>query len=160
MTTAKGDKTARLEEKLLAALEPLVKSEGLVLVEMQLRSEGSGLVLRLFVDRPEGGVTLDECAQVSRQASDLLDVEDFIPGRYRLEVSSPGLTRRLRTRRDFELFAGRPVRVMHTDEDGKSRTAIGVLKGVMGDDVLLEAGGRTRPIPLAQVNKANLVPSL
>ncbi|MFH1059952.1 MAG: ribosome maturation factor RimP [Pseudomonadota bacterium] len=160
MTTAKFSKAAELEAKLLDLLDPVVRSEGLVLVEIQFRSEGSGQVLRLYVDRPEGGVTLDECAQVSRQASDLMDVEDVIAGRYRLEVSSPGLTRRLKTLRDFEMFAGRPVRVIHLDEAGKSRTIKGVLKGVMGQDILLESDGRTRPIPLERVNKANLVPVL
>lgn len=160
MATAKAPKAAELEAKLLETVEPVVRSEGLVLVEMQFRPEGSGQVLRLYVDRPEGGVTLDECSQVSRQLSDLLDVEDLIPGRYRLEVSSPGLTRRLKTSRDFELFAGRPVRVIFMDETGKSRTLHGVLKGVMGQDILLETEGRTRPIPLERVNKANLVPTL
>lgn len=156
MTQAKAGKSAELEARLHDLLEPVVRSEGLILVELQYRSEGGGQVLRLYVDRPEGGVSLDECAQVSRQASDLMDVEDLVPGRYRLEVSSPGLTRRLKTARDFEMFAGRPVRVMHLDEAGKSRTVLGVLKGLMGEDVLVEAEGRTRAIALASVTKANL----
>jgi ribosome maturation factor RimP len=156
MMPAKASKSKEMEEKLLALLEPLVRSEGLVLVELQWRPEGAGQVLRLFVDRPDGGVTLDECALVSRQASDLLDVEDFIPGRYHLEVSSPGLTRRLRTPRDFEVFAGRDLRMVFVDVDGKSRTLLGVLKGLQGDEVLLETKDGLKTIPLGQVAKANL----
>jgi ribosome maturation factor RimP len=112
--------------------------------------------LRLFIDRSEGGVTLDECALVNRQAGDLLDVEDFIAGRYRLEVSSPGLTRRLKTRRDFEIFAGRPARLIYLDQEGKSRTLRGVLKGCQGQDVLVEAEGVKRAIALDKLAKANL----
>ena len=63
-------------------VEPVVRSEGLVLVELQWRPEKRGSVLRLYVDRPEGGVTLEECAVVSRQVSDLLDVEDVISARF------------------------------------------------------------------------------
>ncbi len=158
-----ADKTAAQQEtlaKLQAMLEPVARSEGLVLVEMQYRPEGSGLVLRLFVDRPEGGVTLEECAQVSRQVSDLLDVEDMIPSRFHLEVSSPGLNRRLKTERDFELFAGRAVKVIYLDEQGKSRTVRGQLKGVQGQEVLLDMDGRMLAVPLARINKANLDPGL
>ncbi len=153
---AKASDSKEMAARLTELLEPVVRSEGLMLVELQWRSEGSGQVLRLYIDRPEGGVTLDECAEVNRQASDLLDVEDLIPGRYRLEVSSPGLTRRLRTRRDFEIFAGRPVRLIYLDQEGKSRTLRGVLKGCQGQDVLVEAEGVKRAIALDKVAKANL----
>ncbi|MBA4358183.1 MAG: ribosome maturation factor RimP [Desulfovibrio sp.] len=149
-----------LKIRLQELLEPVARSEGLILVELQYRAEGSGLVLRLYVDRPQGGVTLDECAQVSRQAGDLLDVEDIIPARFRLEVSSPGLTRKLKTPRDFEIFAGRAVKVMYLDQEGKSRVLRGQLKGVQGDEVLVEAEGRLSALPLAKVAKANLDPGL
>ncbi|MFH1033586.1 MAG: ribosome maturation factor RimP [Pseudomonadota bacterium] len=153
---ARASNSKEMEARLSELLEPVVRSEGLMLVELQWRPEGSGQVLRLFIDRPEGGVTLDECAIVNRQAGDLLDVEDLIPGRYRLEVSSPGLTRRLRSRRDFEIFAGRPVRLIYLDQEGKSRTIKGVLKGCQGQDVLVEAEGVKRAIALDKVAKANL----
>jgi ribosome maturation factor RimP len=149
-----------LKAKLQEILEPVVRSEGLILVELQYRAEGSGLVLRLYVDRPQGGVTLEECAQVSRQAGDLLDVEDVISGRFHLEVSSPGLTRRLRTPRDFEVFAGRAVKVMYLDQEGKSRTLRGRLKGLQGREVVIEAEGRMRALALERLTKANLDPGL
>jgi len=153
---AKASNSKEMEARLTELLEPVVRSEGLMLVELQWRSEGSGQVLRLYVDRPGGGVTLDECALVNRQAGDLLDVEDIAPGRYRLEVSSPGLTRRLKTPRDFEIFAGRPVRLIYADQEGKSRTLKGILKGLQGQDVVVEADGGNRAIALDKVAKANL----
>ncbi|MBI5522989.1 MAG: ribosome maturation factor [Desulfarculus sp.] len=153
---AKASNSNDMESKLTELLEPVVRSEGLMLVQLQWRPEGSGQVLRLFVDRPEGGVTLDECTEVNRQAGDLLDVEDLIPGRYRLEVSSPGLTRRLKTRRDFEIFAGRPARLIYLDQEGKSRTIKGVLMGCQGGDVLVQTPEGQRAIALDQVAKANL----
>lgn len=143
---------ARLHE----LTEPVVRSEGLVLVELIWRREGRGRVLRLYVDRPEGGVTLDECAVVSRQISHLLDVEDFIPGKYSLEVSSPGLTRQLKNPREYDIFAGRPARVVIRDADGRTETVKGVLKGLAGEEVLIETKGRVRSVPLSQVAKAKL----
>jgi ribosome maturation factor RimP len=143
---------ARLHE----LTEPVVRSEGLVLVELIWRREGRGRVLRLYVDRPEGGVTLDECAMVSRQISHLLDVEDFIPGKYSLEVSSPGLTRQLKNPREYDVFAGRPARIVIRDADGRTETVKGVLKGLAGEEVLIETKGRVRSVPLCQVAKAKL----
>lgn len=147
----------KLEQRLLELIEPIVRSEGLILVELQNRPEHSGFVLRLFVDRPGGGVTLDECTLVSRQISDLLDVEDLINGAFRLEVSSPGLERRLKSRREYELFAGRTAKLVIEPEQGDSREIIfGKLMGLQGDDVLVEVDERVRAVPLGQVAKANL----
>ena len=143
---------ARLHE----LTEPVVRSEGVVLVELIWRREGRGRVLRLYIDRPEGGVALDDCALVSRQISHLLDVEDFIPAKYSLEVSSPGLTRQLKSPREYDIFAGRPARMVIRDPDGRTETVKGVLKGLAGEEVLIETKGRVRSVPLSQVAKAKL----
>lgn len=143
---------ARLHE----LTEPVVRSEGLVLVELIWRREGRGRVLRLYIDRPEGGVALEDCALVSRQISHLLDVEDFIPAKYSLEVSSPGLTRQLKSPREYDIFAGRPARMVIKDPDGRTETVKGVLKGLAGEEVLIETKGRVRSVPLSQVAKAKL----
>lgn len=143
---------ARLHE----LTEPVVRSEGLVLVELIWRREGRGRVLRLYIDRPEGGVALDDCALVSRQISHLLDVEDFIPAKYSLEVSSPGLTRQLKSPREYDIFAGRPARMVIRDPDGRTETVKGVLKGLAGEEVIIETKGRVRSVPLSQVAKAKL----
>ena len=143
---------ARLHE----LAEPVVRSEGLMLVELIWRREGKGRVLRLYVDRPEGGVTFDDCALVSRQLSHLLDVEDLVPAKYRLEVSSPGLTRQLKSPREYDIFAGRPARLVVKSPDGRTETVKGLLKGLAGEEVLIETKGRVRSVPLNQVAKANL----
>ncbi len=147
---------AGLEQRLTELLEPVVRSEGLMLVELVWQREAGGQVLRLYVDRAGGGVTLDECMAVSRQISDLLDVEDFIGDRYSLEVSSPGLDRRLKAPREYEIFAGRSARLVISEPGGGTRTLKGVLGGLMGDDVLLEVAGKVKAVPLAQVVKARL----
>ena len=88
--------------------EPIVSSEGMELVDLEYRREGPGWVVRLYVDKP-GGVTLDDCREISQQFGARLEVEDRIPHRYTLEVSSPGLDRVLRKAVDFDRFAGHAV---------------------------------------------------
>lgn len=151
-----GMASPELAQRLAELAEPVARSEGLFLVELIWRRESSGWVLRLYVDRPEGGVSLEECALVSRQLSRLLDVEDLIPGPYHLEVSSPGLTRRLKGRREYDIFSGRPVRLVVRGDQGGTETLAGRLKGLMGEEVLLEMDGRVRAVPLERVAKARL----
>ncbi len=151
---------SEMEQRLRRLIEPVVRSEGLMLVELNWRRESGGQVLRLIVDRKQGGVNLDECAALSRQVSDLLDVEDPIAAPFTLEVSSPGLTRRLKDPREFELFAGRPAKLVVSEPGGGSRTLKGVLKGTMGGDVLIEVKGKVRAVPVAAVAKARLEVSL
>jgi ribosome maturation factor RimP len=156
MTRDIGEGSVSLEERLTALLEPVVRSEGLALVEVVWRREPQGQVLRLYVDRNEGGVNLDDCTVLSRQISDLLDVEDIIHGRYNLEVSSPGLTRRLKRPREYEVFAGRLARLIVVDDKGRTKSLKGRLKGLKAGEVLLEEKGRVRAIPLERVTRANL----
>jgi len=99
-----------LMDRLRPTLERVVEFAGMELVHVEARPESGGLVLRLYIDR-EGGVTLDDCAAVSRQVSAQLDLEDPIQGRYTLEVSSPGLDRPLVRDRDFQRFEGNAVRI-------------------------------------------------
>ncbi|MCB2225155.1 MAG: ribosome maturation factor RimP [Desulfarculaceae bacterium] len=147
---------SEMERRLRDIVAPVVRSEGLMLVELNWRRESGGQVLRLIVDRREGGVNLDDCALLSRQVSDLLDVEDPTNGPFNLEVSSPGLTRKLKDPAEFDLFAGRPAKLTVNEPDGKSRTLRGVLKGTMGDDVLIEVKGKPMAVPVASVAKARL----
>jgi ribosome maturation factor RimP len=90
--------------------EPLCLSEGLELVHIEYQREQSGRTLRLYLDKP-GGVTLDDCAAVSRQLGDILDVSLESEAAYRLEISSPGLNRPLGKLEDFKRFSGRRVKV-------------------------------------------------
>jgi ribosome maturation factor RimP len=140
---------------------PLLQSLGLELVELEYRKEGQGMVLRLFIDKP-GGVTLDDCADVSRELSEILDVEDIVHCHYSLEVSSPGLNRPLKKESDYLRYLGRLVKVrtyeLVADEAGNMRkTFLGKLVAFSDGIVSLHLNeGQTAAIPLEKIAKANL----
>jgi len=79
-----------------------------------------------------------------------------VPAKYRLEVSSPGLTRQLKNPREYDIFAGRLARLVIKDPEGRTETVKGLLKGIAGEEVLIETKGRVRSVPLSQVAKAKL----
>ena len=125
-------------DKVLAAIEhyaePLLRDMGLELVEAQFRREGHGWVVRLFIDS-EPGISLDDCAAVSRAIGTWLDVEDLIEHAFHLEVSSPGLERPLKKIEDFQRFVGRKARVkLKTDRQGQFAYT-GTLEQVVGEQV-------------------------
>jgi ribosome maturation factor RimP len=101
---------ANLEEKLKEKLLPLIEEESLELVDLEFSSGGPKSLLRIYVDKP-AGVTIDNCANLSRKVSDFLDMEDLVPYRYNLEVSSPGLDRPLIKKEDFVRKIGEKIRV-------------------------------------------------
>lgn len=144
-----------LSGELQRELEQVAAEEGCELVH----AEFQGGTLRLVIDHQDG-VTLEHCSSVSRQASSILDVEDYGGGRYVLEVSSPGLDRQLYRPLDYERFCGSKVRVRFMDPGTrKRRTVIGVLESFRGDDggeVIISADGDTIELPLADIEKANL----
>ncbi len=150
-----------LVSRMTELAEPLAVSLGMELVDIEYKREGRAMVLRLFVDR-EGGVTLDDCAKVSRELSEILDVEDFIEEDYTLEVSSPGLNRPLKKPADYERYRGRSVKIktfdLIPDDAGNPRkTFVGELLGLDNKVVRLKLNeGQTAGIPLDKVAKANL----
>ena len=151
-----------IPEQVAQLLEPIIRDLGLELVDCEFKKFGRGHALRVFIDKP-GGVNLDDCADVSRELSVQLDVEDCIPGRYTLEVSSPGLDRPLKRLEDFARFSGQLAMIktseLHPDERGSMRkTFLGTIDGVEGDTVLvtLREGGIAARIPLSHIAKANL----
>ena len=122
---------------------------------VELKQEGASWFLRVFIDR-ETGVGLEECERVSERLGVLLDVEDPIESSYTLEVSTPGLDRPLRTKRDYERFAGRLARIKTLERfDDRSRFR-GRLAGIEGENVLLEDNRETRSIPLSAIESARL----
>jgi ribosome maturation factor RimP len=148
-------------EKLIT---PILADFALELVDLELKGEGRRQLLRIFIDKP-GGVTLDECAEVSREVSALFEVEDPIDGAYVLEVSSPGLDRPLKKLQDFERFAGRMVklrtqRLLDPDDRGHQRkTFAGELLGIDGTQVRLrqtDRRGGEISIAFEAIDKANL----
>ena len=131
---------------------------GLELVLAEFLRMGGRLTVRLTIDR-EGGVTLEDCADFSRRVGAVLEVEDPIPGPYCLEVSSPGLDRRLVKETDYERFRGRLAKVTLSSPLEGRRNFQGTIGGVEAGEILLEIeGGRIVRLPLAAVEKARLVP--
>ena len=153
-----------LSDRIAAMIEPALKAMGYEIVRVQLggghNPSGRSATLQIMCDRLDGqALTLDDCAEISRLASAVLDVEDPIAGGYTLEVSSPGLDRPLTRPKDFERFAGAEARVeLSLPVDGQRRFK-GVLRGLDDDAVILETGdGRCR-LALADIEKAKLVPA-
>lgn len=103
-------KREEYEQKTEALLQPIMKRTGFELVDVEYVKEGSNYYLRAYIDK-EGGITIDDCEAVSRELSDLLDAEDFIPEAYFMEVSSPGLGRQLKKEKDFVRSIGKDVEV-------------------------------------------------
>ena len=130
-------------------------SEGLELVEVEYRREARGWVLRLYVDK-EGGITLDDCAKISREIGRNLDVEDLIATPYILEVSSPGLTRPLKTEKDFMKYRNRLVKVRTSQPVENRRQFMGRLRGVGEERIQIEVDGKVFLVPLSFIAKANL----
>ena len=143
-------------EKVRGMAGQVLEYAGMQLVHLEMHRESRGLILRLYIDK-DGGVTLDDCAHVSRQISAQLDMEDPIEDRYTLEVSSPGLDRPLVTDVDFAKFAGRLIRLStHVPLEGR-RHFQGRLDGMFDGSVRLTLeGGRQVSIPRDQVAKARL----
>jgi len=154
---AKVDVAERITEITEQILAPL----GLGLVDLEYKREGRDMVVRLFIEK-EGGITLDICSAVSRELSDILDVEDFMPENYTLEVSSPGICRPLKKIADYERFVGELVKVRTFEAlpdaaGNKRKTFLGKLTGIVDGIIGIDLQeGQHADIPLDKVAKANL----
>jgi ribosome maturation factor RimP len=148
---------AGLNERLIGLIEPLVGNLGYELVDLEFSGgHGSGL-LRVFIDRAEG-VGIEDCERVSREVSALLDVHDPIPSAYRLEVSTPGLDRVLRTPAHFARFAGARIEVeLAVAREGRRRYT-GRLAHSGDSGFELTVDGTPVPVSYAEVLRARLVP--
>jgi len=135
----------------------VAESEGLEVVEVQLLGGGKKRMLRITIDKP-AGVSHADCELVSQQVGTILDVEDIMAGgSYTLEVSSPGVERKLRGPADFERFVGRKAKVVLREPVEDRRYWEGILAGFAGDVVTLEPSpGKTVQFTVQQVEKANL----
>jgi ribosome maturation factor RimP len=147
-----GEIISRLEE----LIQPLIESQGAELVELQYGRPKRGRgILRLFVDRPEG-ISIEELARLSRIVGGLLEVHDVIPGPYTLEVSSPGLTRALKTPKDYQRYAGRLARVTTRAPWEGRQVHCGIIEGLKDDQVCLREGETVVCIPLSEIARARL----
>jgi len=145
-----------LEHKLRELTESILRFEQFELVDLSFSRGSGGGLLRIVMDR-DGGVSVEDCAMVSRELSAVLDVEDLIPGRYILEVSSPGLDRPLKGLADFMKFGGRLAKVtLHEAVDGQ-KVLTGRIMRVEGENVLLDLPGKgTLTLRYSNVKKARL----
>jgi len=131
-------------------------SEGIELVQVELKGGGQNQFLRISIDKPEG-ITHADCENISQQVGTILDVEDVVPGRYTLEVSSPGVERQLVKEKDFERFQGKKVKVVLREAVDNQRHLEGRLAGAGEGLITLDLGsGRTARFRFDQVEKANL----
>jgi len=142
--------------------ERVARDYGLEIVHCDVLGDRGATLLRIFIDKPEG-VTHEDCARVSNELSVILDVEDLIPNRYTLEVSSPGLNRGLYKPADYERFKGSVVRIRTAEPIDGRRSFKGELQGIEGDQVSIvtDAGTdreQTFKFALDQIAKANLEP--
>jgi ribosome maturation factor RimP len=150
---------ATLRERLIALIEPVLGQLGYELVDLEYSAGRSNALVRLFIDKVEGGVGLDDCEQVSREISALLDVNDPIPTTYTLEVSSPGFDRVLRTQAHFGRFVGARVLVeLKAPREGGRRRYTGTLLSVDAAGVALEVDRQKVEVPFVELAKARLAP--
>jgi len=149
--------TEEIKQKLEELVQPLAVSQGLDLVDLELHRPRRGrTILRLFLDRPGGGITLEEIARVSRMVGGLLEVYDLIPESYHLEVSSPGLTRPLKKPGDYQRYVGRLVRITTRGVMNGRQVFRGILQGLEDDQVCLQEGETVYRLPLPEIAKARL----
>ncbi len=142
-------------EKIAVLIEPSLEAMGYELVRVQL-SGGQNQILQVMAER-DGGMTVDNCADVSRAISALLDVEDPIAGAYTLEVSSPGIDRPLVRAKDYDRFKGFDAKVETRHAIEGRRRFKGRLDGVDGDEVVVTTQNGEARIPLDDIAKAKLI---
>ncbi|MFN2328854.1 MAG: ribosome maturation factor RimP [Chromatocurvus sp.] len=143
------------EETLRQLLQPTVEALGFEMWGVEYLSQGRHSVLRLYIER-EAGISVDDCALVSAQIGSILDVEDPISGDYTLEVSSPGLDRRLFNLSQYDRFSGETVDIrLRMPFEGQRRFR-GVLKGMEGDEIVVQVDDHEYLLPFDQIDKARV----
>jgi ribosome maturation factor RimP len=141
--------------RVTCAVEPILRESALDLVDVEFHPSGKRWLLRIYMER-EGGVSIGDCERVSRDLSRVLDVEDIIDHPYVLEVSSPGLTRALKKRADFERSKGKSCRIITASAIGGRNEFSGEIVDVAGDEVEVRGERGVYRIPLGEIRKARL----
>ncbi len=147
----------RIEEKTKELIKDIVEEQGLRLFDVEYRPEGRGWTLRVIVDK-FGGVNIGDLERLSRTISPMLDVEDFIPHSYNLEVTSPGLTRELKKPEHFAFFIGRLIKVITREPIEGKREIVGLIDDIEQGILKVKPKGEDRiiHIPLSAIAKARL----
>jgi len=141
-------------ERVKELLIPILEEKKLKLVDIEFIKEGKP-VLRIYIYNPEG-TTIENCEFVSRRIGTILDVEDLIPYSYTLEVSSPGLDRKLKNKEEYEIFKGRDIKIFTSEPINEKSFFKGKLLGLENEDVKIEEDNKEIKIPLEKINKAQL----
>jgi ribosome maturation factor RimP len=144
-----------MEQQISSMVGPLIKEKGLELVDVEYVKEGAHWYLRIYIDK-DGGVDMDDCADVSHVVSDMLDIKNPIPQAYMLEVSSPGLERPLKKNEDFDRFQGRLVTVHTSSLFQGYKKFTGHLIGLINDEIVLEYEDKRIAIPRNLVKQTHL----
>ena len=148
-----------MSAQLRSLIEPVVTGMGFELWGVEYLTQGRYSVLKIFIDS-ENGIDVDDCASVSRQVGSLLDGEEPLRGQYTLEVSSPGMDRRLFTFEQFDLMKGFQVKLkLNKPFDGKKRFT-GLLVGTEDKEVVLRVGEEETLFPYEMIDRANVVPEI
>ena len=147
---------AAIDVRLAEIVTPVIEDLGYELVRLRLIS-GKIMILQIMADRPDGGIVVDDCAEISHALSAVLDVEDPIEGEYSLEVSSPGIDRPLTRLKDFETFEGYEVKLLTSELiDGRKRFN-GTLRGVEGNEILIQIPEGTIGLEFDWITEAKLL---
>jgi ribosome maturation factor RimP len=149
----------KVADKVTRLIEPIFREqvalEQIKLVDVTYKKEGNNWYLRIFIDK-ENGITLDDCQIVSGYVSNLIDIHDPIPSSYFLEVSSPGIERPLKKKEAYDKYKGQLIKIKtYAPFEGK-KEFVGILQGLLEDQVILEINGTELKIPLEKVASANL----
>jgi len=140
-------------------IQPVIEGLGYELVGVEYANQGHGMLLRVYIDHPDG-IGVGDCEAVSRRVSALMDVEDLIHGHYDLEVSSPGLDRPLFTEAHFERYLSHEVKiVMAVPQNGRRRFS-GVLRNISAGMIEIEVDNEFFDLPFAQLASARLIPDV
>jgi ribosome maturation factor RimP len=146
-----------IEEKTREIIKPLVKIRKISIYDVLFLKRGRRKVLRIYIDKP-GGVTIGDCAQISREISMVLSVEGFIDEPYTLEVSSPGINRTLRTKEHFVQNVGNDIAIHTKELIGEQRNFSGRLEDVDEGDIIIRSKDKVvYRIPLTIIRKAHLI---
>lgn len=137
-------------------ISPILAGFGYELVDVQFIKDLGRWKLRIFIDQP-GGVKVGDCAKASHAIEDIIEVEGHISHAYDLEVSSPGLSRPLKKKEDFEKFKGQVVKIEGKQPIDGRRNWKGELLGMSGEDVLVVVDGKTYSVPFNEILRAKLV---
>lgn len=148
--------TAALIRQAWQAMEGDLQALGYELVEVELCRQGGALVLRVFIDKENGGITLDDCTRATHMLNPALDTMDLFEGKYLLEVSSPGWNRPVRKREHFQRYIGETMRIVaEAPVEGRTRFK-GTVTAVGEDMVCLDVDGREVALHLENIKKARL----